>query len=154
MSTGGAGAGSGLLADTTLADLDAAWRERENEASALMAASCPIAALVLRLYSLEIRIKTLICKKLNLDLLPAHCKTHNLSELIIFTGLLAELDNPDPTMVAIRKSWDLLIAFSRNRLNSLRYVPGKTVDSTELKQLLDALDDPQQGVLPWLSSHP
>jgi hypothetical protein len=154
MNTGGAGGGSGLLADTTLADLDIAWRDRENEASALMAASFPTAALVLRLYSLEIRIKTLICKKLNLDLLPGHCKTHSLSELIIFTGLLAELDNPDPAMAAIRDNWDLIVRFSKDRLNALRYLPGKSVDASELKQLLDALDDPQEGVLPWLSSHP
>lgn len=53
----------GLVVDTTLIDLDAAWREREREATAL-AASFPVTSLALRTYALEIRIKTMICKRI------------------------------------------------------------------------------------------
>jgi hypothetical protein len=106
----------------------------------------------LRIYALEIRIKTVICKRLALNHLPGHCKTHDLTELIIFTGLLAELD--DPANATIRANWDLLVKFSEDRLNDLRYLPESTVTSSDLDELVKALDDPNDGVLSWLSRHP
>jgi hypothetical protein len=118
----------------------------------MTAAAFPTMALALRLYSLEIRIKTIICKRLNLDLLPGHCKTHNLSELMIFTGLLAELN--DPTKIVLRRNWDLLVKFSKDRLNSIRYLPASHLGAPELGGLLGAMDDPRDGVWTWLSGHP
>jgi len=73
MSRGGGGSRMGLMDDTTLDNLDKAWQEREKEAKAL-AASFPATSLTLRIYALEIRIKTIICRRLGIDLLPGHCK--------------------------------------------------------------------------------
>ena len=63
MSSGGA-VGKQVLSQTKLVDLEVAWRERELEAAALKAAGHAAMALALRLYCVEIRIKTIICKHL------------------------------------------------------------------------------------------
>lgn len=141
----------GLDSETTLNDLDAAWSERETEARS-MAAHFPVASLVLRIYSLEIRIKTIICRTLTVDCLPKHCKTHELDELIIFTGLFAELN--DPSNAGIRQSWDILADFAKNRLNKIRYLPASRMPSPDLAKCIDALDNPRDGVWTWLSKHP
>jgi hypothetical protein len=149
---GGAAAGPGLLPGSTLADLDIAWKEREEEARELLARGYHSMALALRLYALEIRIKTFICKRLRLDNLPRACKTHDLSELIIFTGLWEQLQ--DPVNAAIRTNWELLADFSRVRLNDQRYLPRGLLDPGLLKACSDAFDHPRDGVLPWLSRQP
>jgi len=151
MSRGGGGSRVGLMDDTTLANLDEAWQEREKEAKAL-AASFPAASLALRFYALEIRIKTIICKRLGIDLLPGHCKTHELDELIIFTGLLGTL--ADPANDGIRQNWDILAKFARERLNQIRYLPGSTLRAADRDEQLNALDNPCDGVWIWLSRLP
>ncbi|MGZ3433261.1 MAG: hypothetical protein ACXWN0_16195, partial [Isosphaeraceae bacterium] len=80
----------------------------------------------------EIRIKTIICKRLGIDLLPGHCKTHQLDELIIFTGLLGTLD--DPANDGIRQNWDILAKFAREQLNQIRYLPGSTLKAADLDE--------------------
>ena len=142
----------GLLPDALLTNLEIAWAERDEEASQLVAAGYNSTAMALRLYSLEIRFKTIVCKQLKLSRLPRACRTHDLSELIIFTGMWEELD--DPAKLAIRQNWDLLADFSKGRLNDQRYLPRGTFGPTEFKRLTDALDDPVDGVLTWLSKHP
>jgi hypothetical protein len=142
----------GLLPDALLSDLEIAWREREEEASQLIAAGYNSMALALRLYSLEIRLKAVICKHLKLSRLPKACKTHDLTDLIIFTGRREELY--DPANLAIRQNWDLLADFSKGRLNDLRYLPRDMLDTHDQQRLISALDDPQDGVLTWLSRRP
>jgi hypothetical protein len=141
----------GLDSDTALVDLDAAWRERETEALSL-AAHFPAASLALRIYSLEIRIKTIICRTLSIVYLPKHCKTHELDELIIFTGLFAELN--DPSNAGIRQNWDILVDFAKDRWSKIRYRPASSLLPTELAKCINALDDPRDGVWTWLSKHP
>jgi hypothetical protein len=141
-----------FLAEASVADLELAWKEREDEARELAANAYDSTALSLRLYSLEIRIKTLICKQLKLSHLPKVCKTHDLAELIIFTGMWEELE--DPSNGAVRQNWDLLVNFSKVRLNDQRYLPRAMLDPKDLKKMYDALDDPRDGVLTWLSKHP
>jgi hypothetical protein len=151
-SGGGATSAPGLLPGTTLADLESAWKEREEEARELLARGYYSMALTLRLYALEIRIKTFICKRLRLDNLPKACKTHDLFELMIFTGLWDQLR--DPANAAIWKNWELLADFSKVRLNDQRYLPRGQLDPGLLRACSDALDDPRDGVLPWLSRQP
>lgn len=151
MSSGGA-VGKQVLSQTKLVDLEVAWRERELEAAALKAAGHAAMALALRLYCVEIRIKTIICKHLTVASLPVACKTHNLEELLIFTGLWAEL--LDPNKLAIKNNWDEIAGFSFRNLNEMRYLPANSVPATEILKVETALDDPTNGVWPWLSSHP
>jgi hypothetical protein len=46
-----------------LSDLEISWREREEEANQRRAPGYISTALALRLYALEIRLKTIICKQ-------------------------------------------------------------------------------------------
>jgi hypothetical protein len=151
-SAGAASPNPGLLPETTLVDLDAAWNEREQEANLLMTQGFSSIGLALRLYALEIRLKVLICKQLRLSVLPKACKTHDLSELIIFTGMWEELG--DPVNSTIRQNWDFLVDFSKKDLNNLRYIPRQKLAASELSNLIAALDDTQNGVLSSLSRHP
>jgi hypothetical protein len=137
--------------DAELKDLELAWQAREAEAKALEA-NFPAMSLSLRLYALEIRIKTKVCQKLSIDKLPKACRTHEINELIIFTGLSRELD--DPARAALRKNWDSLAFFAKNQLNGIRYLPGNALSPSEVAAVLDALDDAQDGVWTWLSGHP
>ncbi len=65
----------------------------------------------------------------------------------------SELD--DARNDAVRQNWDILANFCKVRLNDLRYLPRPVLDSKDSEDdLLDALDDPQDGVMTWLSKHP
>ena len=152
MSEGRQGPRPGQLLDTTRVELEQAWKDREAEAAALFAAGHVSMALALRVYSLEIRLKWHICRHLRLDYLPRAYKTHDLPDIIIFTGLIAELD--DSANEPLLTNWDALAAFSKLRLNEDRYQAGVSLDPDVFHELSAALDDPTDGVLSWLSRHP
>ena len=152
MSTGGARPHVGLMPETSRTDLELAWKDRDAEAALLTAGGSYPMALAIRVYSLEIRLKWLVCRHLNLEYLPKACKTHDLAELIIFTGLWTELD--DPANGNLRSNWDLLADFSKKRLNDIRYLPSAASDTGDLTKITAALDDPSNGVLAWLSNRP
>lgn len=139
----------GLMTETTLADLEIAWNERQEEARALRDRGFHSTAAALRLYSLEIQVKILICHHLALPCLPNACKTHDLTELIIFTGLWRELQ--DPSFSLVRENWDILQIHSKSRLNDLRYQPRADLDLDDAAKIDEALDDPVNGVQAWLS---
>jgi hypothetical protein len=141
-----------LLQDASLSDLETAWRERQVEAEVLEREGHHSTAIALRVYSLEIRLKTLICKTLKLNSLPKACKTHDLSELIIFTGLWGEMN--ETSYFAVRQNWDLLVAYSKKSLNDSRYQPRSGFSVAENANLISALDDSTDGVTAWLSRHP
>lgn len=147
-----AGGIPGLLADAKRSDLELAWSEREEEAQKMLSEGYDSMAVALRLYSLEIRVKVRICTHLRLSLLPRVCKIHDLQELIIFTGLWEELN--DPANVSIKQSWDRLADFSKRKLNELRYSPRNSLPAVLRDELLAALDDPGSGVVPWLTKRP
>jgi len=128
------------MPDATRDDLEQAWKEREAEAGLLTAGGSHPMALALRVYSLEIRLKWQICRHLKLGYLPKACKTHDLSEIVILSGLWSELD--DPANGDLRSNWDLLAEFSKKKLNDIRYLPITNSDSGELAKLSAALDDP------------
>jgi len=149
---GGSHVASGLDPATSVADLELAWQEREEQAVILAKSSSHLTALSLRVYSLEIRLKARICKVLKLDYLPQILKSHELSKIIIFTGLWDELE--DPKNAAVRQNWDILVDFSTLRLNGQRYLPRANLDPKDLKKYNQTLDHPSSGVLAWLARHP
>jgi hypothetical protein len=152
MSMGGSKPHPSLMPDAILTDLEQSWRDRETEAILLISGGFLAMGIVLRLYSLEIRIKCIICNYLKLEFLPKVCKTHDLSELIIFSGLWKELG--DPANGDLRTNWDILASFSKMRLNDVRYQPSIVFDPRKFAELSAALDDPTHGVISWLSKHP
>lgn len=147
----GGGAKTGLSRENTVDDLETAWKEREAEASAL-ASRYPSIALALRLDALEIRLKTIICRTLKTEFPPNHCRTHDLAELLLFTGRSTHLD--DRVVPGLRQNWDRLVTFSRERLNNLRYSPNITLSAVEVKMVIDAFGDSSNGVWTWLSALP
>ena len=150
MSTGGNNpALAGLLNDTTQINLESAWKERLEEAEVLIQAAHFSMGVCLKAYALEVRVKLRICEHLRLDLLPTACKTHDLAQLIIFTGLVDELKDPSNSRVV--EYWLRLVAFSKDRLNSSRYQPRIQLPSTDCQSLLEAFDDPKEGIFAWLS---
>jgi len=142
----------GLLIETTLSNLEVAWNEREEAARTLRQAGFHSTAAALRLYSLEIYVKIVICKHLILPCFPGACKTHDLADLLIFTGLWQELQ--DPSNSSIRQNWDILLEYSKERLNDLRYQPRAELDLIDAARIEQALDDPDHGVQAWLSKRP
>ena len=150
MCTGGTNpALAGLLNDTTRENLELAWQERLEEAEVLIRAGHLSMGVCLKAYALEARIKLRICDHLRLDLLPTACKTHDLAQLIIFTGLVDELKDPSNSRVV--EYWLTLVAFSKDKLNSTRYQPRSQLPLADCQPLLEAFDDPKEGVLAWLS---
>lgn len=140
---------TGFQTDTTRSGLRAAWPERNAEAEVLIQAGMKSMGVCLKLYALEVRVKTRICDHLELNLLPQVCKTHDLSELIIFTGLSSEL--ADPANARVKVFWDILAQFSREDLNKLRYSSQNQLSQADADQILEALDEPLDGVFAWLS---
>ena len=103
----------------------------------------------LKVYALEVRVKARICEHLDLELLPRACKTHDLTELIIFTGLFGELAAPGNARV--RGFWELLADFSKLDLGRLRYQSRAQLADRKAEGLLVALEDPADGAFAWLS---
>ncbi|WP_165245264.1 hypothetical protein [Paludisphaera soli] len=139
------------LIETTLVHLQTAWVEREQEAKAMRDLGFHSTAAALRLYSLEILVKVVICKRLNLPSLPAACKSHNLAELLVFTGAWLEMQDPSSSLV--RLNWDTLVEASREGLNDLRYQPREELSLEAAAEIDEALDEPENGVLAWLLKH-
>jgi len=152
MSGAGGRRAKGLLTETTLADLEIAWGEREEEARALSQLGFHSTAAALRLYALEIQIKIAVCKHLGLPNLPSACKTHDLGELLVFTGRWRELQ--DAPHSPVRLNWDILLAYSQAKLNNLRYQPRAELDLADAAKIDQALDDPVGGVQAWLLKRP
>ena len=149
MSVGGSRPTAGLLNETTLAGLQASWPERIEEANLLLQAGLRSMGVCLMVYAFEVRVKTRICEHLDLDLLPRACKTHDLTELIIFTGLMKELSTPSNSRV--KGYWDTLAKFSKIELGQLRYQTRVQLADRKADELLEALDDPIDGAFAWLS---
>lgn len=143
------------LVETSLLDLEIAWQERLEEAETLEKADFHSTAASLRLYALEVLVKVVICKHLGLAQLPSVCKTHDLSSLIIHTGRWKDLQGISPTL--LRFNWDILVNYSRTRLNELRYQPRSALTASDSSKIKEALngpeDDAESGVLTWLSKH-
>ncbi len=138
---------SGALAT----DLDVASLDRLEDAQVLLAGGRSSAAIASGIYALEIRLKFLICKRLDLPELPIAFQIHDLSALLILSGLSRRLDYPDAA--EIKKNWgDILIRAAR--LNDRRYSPDRNWPVDEARDFLNGLEDPLTGVLPWLLNQP
>jgi hypothetical protein len=151
MSGGGSPPQQGL-SQTLLVDLRAALTDREKEAVVLKAAGHDAMSLAIRLYCVEIQLKIMICKHLGLEKLPKVCITHNLAELLVFSGCHAEVHGSNAANPILKPNWDKIADFSHSDLNSLRYRPASEFQSMN-STIEAALDDPRYGVWPWLLNH-
>ena len=131
------------------AELEKAWRERLADAEVLLNGERFEAAITAAIYALEIRLKVLICDRLQLDQLPKVFEFHYLNGLLYMAGLHRKLQAEGES--AVRKNWDAVVDVSKT-LNDLRYQPGGRYSTIESSQVLARIRTPPDGVIPWLET--
>jgi len=134
-----------------LTDLDQASLDRMEDARVLLTGNRPAASIASGLYALEILLKVLICKRLDLLALPQAFEIHDLESLLVLTGLSRRLD--DPSIAGVNQNWAGIVNLAE-RLNDLRYFPDKNWNIIQATQFLNWLEDPNDGVLTWLLNQP
>jgi hypothetical protein len=96
----------------TRADLDAAAIDRFKDADALRKSGRHAWAIATALYALEIRLKTLVCKRLDIQQLPQAFEIHDLGGLALLAGLSRRLASKK--LSKVKANWDTSF---RNRGN-------------------------------------
>mgnify|MGYP001143824847 CR=1 FL=1 len=139
-----------LNSTITDADLDAAWQDRLEDATALDAGGRHASAIAARLYALEIYLKFRICQRLGIANPPKKLEIHALDALVLFSGLSTALD-AIPKADAVRVNWRNIMEFSRD-LTDLRYRPASRWTQQQSDDFAHWLLDPSTGVLPWLQN--
>jgi HEPN domain-containing protein len=99
-------------------------------------------------YAVELLFKAVLSSRFRADTIPnrelvREIFTHDLTKLLNLADLrqnLAELQDADPQF---RGRWEVVLKWKE----SSRY---DAWDTNEAAELLDAIDDPQHGVLQWL----
>jgi HEPN domain-containing protein len=134
----------------SIADLDQASQERLEDAEVLLRGGRYAAAITHAIYALEIKLKVLICRRLDTPKLYRVFEIHDLQVLMLYTGLDAKLRNlRRPRYVA--KNWNELLELSK-KMDQIRYKPDPNQWNQQLAEMvLHWLRDPPHGVLPWLS---
>ena len=94
-------------------------------------------ALSLRLYSLEIRLKTYHLQDTQTEPSSQGSARHTISQSSSFSPAYGR-SSRIPQTQHIRQNWDLLVDFSKQRLNDQRYLPRATLDPKDLKSYNDA----------------
>jgi hypothetical protein len=134
----------------SLTDLEASAAERLQDAEMLLAAGRFPSAIAMGVYSLEIHLKVLICKKLNLTGLPRAFEIHELESLLVLSGLQAARDSASPS---IQFNWEEIVDQSL-QINELRYLSPANWNQREAEAFFQQLRDSPDGVLPWLLAQP
>lgn len=134
---------------TQKSNLDTAWQDRMADAKALLASNRPAAAIACGLHAREIRLKVLVYKNHDLNYLPTPVQIHDPQELFVLAGLSQRIDQPH--LKNVKYSWDQVV-LRAGSLNDLRYKPDANIKLPDANHFLEWLDDPNDGVLPWLST--
>ncbi len=129
-------------------DLEQAAEDRFEDAKALLLAGRHAAAIAHGFYALEIRLKVLICRRLDVPKLPHVFQTHSLEALMLHTGLANKIRGVKRPR-AVAKNWDELLALFQ-QVDQIRYQPDPKWDERLAKRVLHQLGDPPNGVLLWL----
>ncbi|TAE23818.1 MAG: HEPN domain-containing protein [Candidatus Kapaibacterium sp.] len=109
-------------------------------------------------YSIELAFKAAICKNLSID--DFFCpnkytqakifKTHNLSDLLIFSGLFTEFESEKIQNQSFFHQWSYL---QSKWSEQLRYEPVGNTKPQDAEKLLRTIEDPHQGILQWIQKH-
>lgn len=135
----------------TKADLETLSEARLIDAQELFKAARYSAAYYISGYSIEVGIKACIAKLFQADAIPDKglvnaVYTHKLDELLGLAGikerLKTDMDN-DPALAA---AWGIASKWNEDS----RY---KIWDQFAAASILDAVGNPNHGVLPWLRKH-
>jgi hypothetical protein len=131
-------------------ELLVAAADRLEDARALFAAGRFASAIAMATYSLEINIKVLICKRLNVVALPRAFEIHELDGLLLLAGFHTALQSAP---LPVQKNWNDIMTESSS-INDLRYKPSSNWSQSQAHIFLQQLCDPPDGVLPWLLALP
>lgn len=109
-------------------------------------------------YCIELALKSAICKRMGtanfFDIIRSETarafKIHNLDELITLAGLRPKFDAEVVTNINFRDNWSF-IKTTINWSEQLRYQLGR--NQSDAQMMLLALNDPQNGILPWIKKY-
>jgi len=103
-------------------------------------------------YVLEFALKARICKILNIDAFPEQrkisklFKTHNLKDLIFLAGLEKEFNNAKANNSNLLTNWSIISDWSEH----LRYELVGSSQKESIEGIIEALEDPKDGVFTWI----
>lgn|SRR5574341_1274961 len=129
---------------THRAEFEQLAQDRKEDFEALREKGRWTASVYFGPYIVEARLKFKICEALKLEQLPAILKTHDLLALVIFAGLLDEL-NALPNVFESLKKIDRL-----HKDTVWRYKIAASSHQTDSNDLNDWLFNPNDGVMIWL----
>lgn len=132
-----------------VANLEAAARERLADAEALFSAGRYHSAIAMGLYALEILVKEVVCKRLDIQRLPRPFEIHDLESLLIVSGLSGKI-NRIKRPRGVKDNWDALVELAEG-IDKFRYSADPAWDRALAEKTLRQLRDPPNGVLLWLS---
>jgi hypothetical protein len=135
---------------TSVTDLQDAAGERLQDGEMLLLAGRFPSAIAMGVYSLEIHLKVLICRRLNLAGLPKAFEIHELESLLVLSGLQTARDAASPTL---QFNWEE-IADQSLRINEMRYLSSANWNLNDAQTFFERLRDLPDGVLPWLLAQP
>ena len=123
---------------------------RLDEARALLAAQQFSGAWYIAGYAVELALKACVCKALSLMSYPENevkkaFLTHQVSDLVLLAGLRDQLQRERSARPMFAGNWDVVAGWAP----SDRYVMERT--QQEVNDLLQAMQDPREGVITWLS---
>jgi len=128
-----------------VADLEAAWQDRLDDAKALRRSRRYAMSMVFGYYALEILLKVRICRHLDLVRLPRAFELHDLEALLILSGLRGELSQSS----TVKTHWDELKK-RVGKVDELRYGPGSRKTKKDADDFHHRLWGSPEGVIPWL----
>jgi HEPN domain-containing protein len=127
--------------------LETAWQDRLDDARSLAKSGRPGMASACIFYAIEIKLKSMICRKLDFDRLPKEFEIHDLRGLLTVAGLSRRIKEK----AGVSRNWERICNRSES-LNDYRYHPNHGYSEAQVQELLSLLEDPEEGVLAWLSS--
>jgi len=103
-------------------------------------------------YVIELALKSRICKILDMTKYPdsgeisKSFKTHKYDDLIKLAGLERKFEAAKKSNTALFTNWSLVTEWSEE----FRYQPIGTSPKTRVKEIINALKHPKDGVFTWL----
>lgn len=103
-------------------------------------------------YVIETALKARICKILDSDYPCGNISrsffTHDLDDLVKLAGLQKTLDAKLSSDVNFKTNWSL----ATNWTEVFRYKPIGTSTHTEIQDIINAIENPNDGILTWLQT--
>lgn len=126
-------------------------RTRLKEVNALFQRNLFDGASYLSGYVIELALKARICKILDSDYpdtgeISRSFKTHNLDLLIRLGGLHKKFNDELQTNNSFRINWSIIKSWSEG----YRYLPVGSSNRNDVLDLIDAIENPINGILTWI----